>query len=81
MSKKDEEHENEHEDYQNRIDSGEKYFEELDEYNDGYFSIDENTGELTHGPISIGRIVIINNGIYTDSNITDSEKSHIAGPF
>jgi hypothetical protein len=69
MSNKDEEHENEYEDYaeyQNRLDSGEEVFEEVIEYVDGYFNIDENTGELTHGPISIGRIIIIDDEIHTE---------------
>ncbi|WP_255434352.1 hypothetical protein [Pantoea sp. WMus005] len=84
MSNKDEEHESEYEDYaeyQNRLDSGEEVFEEVVEYVDGYFNIDENTGELTHGPISIGRIIIIDDEIHTELDVTDSEESRIAGPF
>jgi len=84
MSNKDEEHESEYEDYaeyQNRLDSGEEVFEEVVGYVDGYFNIDENIGELTHGPISIGRIIIIDDEIHTELDVTDSEESRIAGSF
>jgi hypothetical protein len=83
MSIKGEEHESEYEnyaDYQNRLDSGEELPEE-DEDDGGYFNIDQTTGELTHGPISIGRIVIIDDEIHTELGVTDSDEPRIAGPF
>ncbi|MDZ7320080.1 hypothetical protein N4G41_00315 [Kosakonia sacchari] len=88
MSMKDDELESEYEDYanyQNRLDSGEEpsdnddYEEEEDD--GGYFNIDPISGELTHGPVSIGRIVIIDGEIYTELDVTDADEPRISGPF
>lgn len=42
-------------------------------YTDGYFSIDVERGELLHGGISVGRIILTNGQIYTELDDTSSD--------
>ncbi|EHW4068940.1 TPA: hypothetical protein P5L65_003972 [Salmonella enterica subsp. enterica serovar Concord] len=50
-------------------------------YTDGYFSIDVERGELLHGGISVGRIVLVNGQIYTELDDSSSNKPVVSGPF
>lgn len=50
-------------------------------YTDGYFSIDVERGELLHGGISVGRIVLTNVQIYTELDDTSSDAPVVSGPF
>ncbi|EAN5798718.1 hypothetical protein CVE53_20520 [Salmonella enterica] len=51
------------------------------DYTDGYFSIDAERGELLHGGIAVGRVILVNGQIYTELDDTSSNASVVSGPF
>lgn len=50
------------------------------DYTDGYFSIDAERGELLHGGIAVGRIILTNGQIYTELDDTSSDAPVVSGP-
>ncbi|HAD4280067.1 TPA_asm: hypothetical protein G1T39_18700 [Salmonella enterica subsp. enterica serovar Typhi str. CT18] len=51
------------------------------DYADGYFSIDAERGELLHGGITVGRVILVNGQIYTELDDTSSNAPVVSGPF
>lgn len=87
MSIKEEEYGSDYEDYadfQNKVDSGAELPEEREDvhnYIDGYFHLDEDSGVLSHGGISVGRVIIVSGKIYTELDANNSETPRVSGPF
>ena len=51
------------------------------DYTDGYFNIDAERGELLHGGIAVGRVILVNGQIYTELDDTSSSAPVVSGPF
>lgn len=51
------------------------------DYTDDYFSIDAERGELLHGGITVGRVILVNGQIYSELDDTGSDAPVVSGPF